>query len=340
MSLTSHIENVNSPVRKFLDKQFPHTRSFAKEQNGKLSGVETVRPASILPETTWTMLDQVTDYRLRYYFPPVPFKELVAWKGAMSLSDKPPRLDDFLMEGVLPSNTPGDPTLTAELIHGFFRSLEAALGRLSPAGRRLDRAEEGELARYFIVLALFEQAYRMGSRPNALHKSLLFANGPKISVSGLLAIAEKEWVEDMCKLSWLFYDRCGGLLSSRTILNPTFEGSPDVGGADADLILDGCLIDIKTTINPTDLREWTRSLYQLIGYALLDYEDQFGISEAGVYFARQGALLRWTLGDLMSRLSGGAAPPLAEVRQSFREVARSHFLSQLPVFTADVGVRT
>lgn len=50
------------------------------------------------------------------------------------------------------------------------------------------------------------------------------------------------------------------------LLNPTFgEGSMMVGGADADLIVDGCLYEIKTTARKqrTPDRDW---VYQVVGY--------------------------------------------------------------------------
>lgn len=82
------------------------------------------------------------------------------------------------------------------------------------------------------------------------------------------------------------------------ILNPTFSvASSLVGGADADLILDDCLVDIKTTKEPRlDIRDF----YQLIGYWLLiglggidGAEHKFkqhDISSLGIYFSRFGYL--------------------------------------------------
>lgn len=76
------------------------------------------------------------------------------------------------------------------------------------------------------------------------------------------------------------------------ILNPTFgDSSKDIGGADADLILDDLLIDIKTTkILRCERRMWR----QLIGYWLLnEREDDINgeINRLGIYFARFGCLL-------------------------------------------------
>lgn len=77
---------------------------------------------------------------------------------------------------------------------------------------------------------------------------------------------------------------------NRTFLNPTFgKGSMLVDGADADLIIDDTLIDIKTTKSCL----FTQDIYnQLLGYyALSTFEKKFGgIIEMGVYFSRYGML--------------------------------------------------
>ena len=77
-------------------------------------------------------------------------------------------------------------------------------------------------------------------------------------------------------------------------LNPTFgKGSHLVGGADADLIIDGTLIDIKTTRTLS----FSQDMYnQIVGYYLLalqgGVDDMKGaeVSSIGVYFARYGLL--------------------------------------------------
>ena len=76
----------------------------------------------------------------------------------------------------------------------------------------------------------------------------------------------------------------------RAILNPSFgEGSSLVGGADADLILDHTLIDIKTTIN----LKLTQDMYnQILGYCALSTVDGTisGITSMGIYFSRHALL--------------------------------------------------
>lgn len=81
-------------------------------------------------------------------------------------------------------------------------------------------------------------------------------------------------------------------------LNPTFgRGSSLVGGADADLIIDNTLIDIKVTKN---LRLDRKHIDQVLGYYLLSLiggvnsnPNDRPIENIGIYFARHGEL--WTI---------------------------------------------
>jgi len=74
------------------------------------------------------------------------------------------------------------------------------------------------------------------------------------------------------------------------ILNPNFGASGDyVIGADADIIIDGVLVDIKTTKYLKLNREYLR---QLLGYYILNLReiDVFNVLSLGIYFARYGIL--------------------------------------------------
>jgi hypothetical protein len=85
---------------------------------------------------------------------------------------------------------------------------------------------------------------------------------------------------------------------SKCYFNPTFGlGSVLVGGADADLIIDNTLIDIKTTKHLSLER---KDLNQILGYYILsliggvnDKPDDRPIENIGIYFARYGEL--WTV---------------------------------------------
>ena len=347
MALSHHLDHENSPIRKFLAARFPNTDPFIREQTTRLSGSRTVRLPADQTRPAYRTLGTAIDYRIRYYYAPTPVQDLVAWTGAMALTDIPPYdIDDplvwedfeeaemlvgkvYLRERQghwqqytgreLPSvdrlRAEACTTLPTEVILGFFRSFQDVLARYNPAGRMLDREQEEDMARHSVVLAFFEQIFRAGPGIN----SPLFADDASTRVSALLAKVEDAFIQDLTALSWLFFESDHHLLSDSAVLNPNFSGSHHVGGADADLIVDGCLMEIKATTQPS--KEWKALLYQLLGYALLDYDDQYGIEQVGVYFARQGVTLSWRLRDLISELASRPLPPLDELRQSFREVA-------------------
>jgi len=79
------------------------------------------------------------------------------------------------------------------------------------------------------------------------------------------------------------------------VLNPTFgEASMLVGGADADLLIDSKLLDIKTTKNLKFTRE---QFNQLIGYYILskigwidDVPDYVEVFELNIYYSRYGLI--------------------------------------------------
>ena len=349
MSLTSRLDDSQSPVRKFFSEQFPNTRPVTRECGRALSDVETIQPTTPFPYTT---MGTALDYRLRYYFSVTPYDDLAAWQGATLVTDSAlgqwEDADQYDWYGPEPgiyqeseggsivvlrnwqghtqqyigqdlrnalASPAGEYTLPAEVIKQFFSSLDVVVAQLDPAGARLERRHEEELARYCVVLALFEEVFQAGVNPG----SLLFRGEPKTTVLELLSIAENHWVYDLCSLSWLFYERFGEVLTHPTKLSPTFDGSLDVGGANADLILDGCLIEMKSTINPRVPNLW---LYQLLGYVFLDYSDRYQIHDVGLYLARQGVMFQWPLSELLNRLAGGVAPPLEELRGQFQHVVK------------------
>ncbi len=90
------------------------------------------------------------------------------------------------------------------------------------------------------------------------------------------------------------------------LLNPTFgETSHLVGGADADLVIDDMIVDIKTTKNPRFQRDY---FDQLIGYYILHeiggvggLEPRPEISRIAVYFSRQAFLGTLDLRDIISQ---------------------------------------
>lgn len=106
-------------------------------------------------------------------------------------------------------------------------------------------------------------------------------------------------MRDMLKLAM----RKDFTATSYCALNPVFgEGSRLVGGADADLILDDTLIDIKTTKSgKMDMSQF----HQLVGYFIL---NQLGgvngrkikINRLGIYFSRYGELVTFSAENIVN----------------------------------------
>ena len=99
------------------------------------------------------------------------------------------------------------------------------------------------------------------------------------------------------------------LLSSEKVclLNPVFGSSKLVGGADADLVLDDMLIDIKTT---KYLKVTRDHINQILGYYILhriggiiDAPPDHQINTIGIYFSRHGYLHTWPITDFIDEAS-------------------------------------
>ena len=115
------------------------------------------------------------------------------------------------------------------------------------------------------------------------------------------------------------------------MLNPTFLDSWRVGGADADLIVDNTIVDIKTT---SEMAVSASHLRQLAGYAILhrmggpqmaeDAPEALPIDTVGIYFSRFGCLATWRLEELLP----------GDALQRFTDA----FLDELPSFQKEQGI--
>ena len=301
MSLGTHLRDRNSPVNRFIQEQFPNTKTapFLVDARKQMRASEAIRTpdADALP---WSTIGIAMDYRIRYYFDVTPVESLVAYYWDVYIG--------------APGGAPAYGDLPY-LAHDFFHNLENFTNQCQPVARRLPAVEEDVLNRYCIVLALFDEVVRAGLSHNSPLSKERFNDA-----EDLLTVAETRWLDDMRHLSWRFYDGFSHLLEFPHILNPTFDGSPDVGGADADLIVDGALIDIKTTKNQRIDAYFIR---ELLGYTLLDYSDRYHIDSIGLYMSRQGILFKWSLDEVFGDLCPGPAPSIAELRGKFQELMDS-----------------
>lgn len=95
------------------------------------------------------------------------------------------------------------------------------------------------------------------------------------------------------------------------LLNPSFESSRLLGGADADIMVGEAIVDWKVVNNPK--REIKKSLAQLIGYSILASLDGKSVSNCIIYFARHGKQLSIPFDEIMRNTS-------EEVIESFKKL--------------------
>lgn len=181
-----------------------------------------------------------------------------------------------------------------------------------PVGRRLARAAEERLCRACYALACYEAVFR--ARPSPWWPIVIA--GRSRSLQQLLEMASVEAVADLVQLSQAFWKTQRALIAKPAVLNPTFTLSPFLGGADADLVADHCLIDIKAGQLG---RPGTTDFYQLLGYVLADTTDRYEVASVGIYFARQPALVTWPLDQFCETLAGRPVD-LAATRLEFAEL--------------------
>lgn len=81
------------------------------------------------------------------------------------------------------------------------------------------------------------------------------------------------------------------------ILNPSFSQSNKIGGADADIIMDDILIDIKTITVAKITKEM---IAQLIGYYILAKKDNLKINKIGIYFSRYEKLQIYNISEIIT----------------------------------------
>jgi hypothetical protein len=85
-------------------------------------------------------------------------------------------------------------------------------------------------------------------------------------------------------------------------IGPVFAGSEIMPG-DADLIAGGLLTELKTTSKKPSLG--VTDLWQMLGYVLMDYVDEYAVTDVALFSARYGYLAQWNLDTLLPKLAEG-----------------------------------
>lgn len=340
MSLTSHLKQTESPVRHFFDEKLNNIAELQRHFREKAGPL--VVPASTANAGT---MGGATDWLLRFLVNPTPDVHLAfadAWLTGEHMTAAAANM--VVMLGTL------DPLTEARMPVPRRSSVMAGVGTVLAHERFLpasgigptpsflgptcgSTADPDLLARGCWALALLTEVFRAG--PHVLRRGPLarlalsdsrFRTRTVVSAEDLLALAPSDAIEELTVLRRVLEGSLLPALSTRRgpwYLGPVFAGSVAVGGADADLIAAGLLVELKTTLGNRH-SDGSRSsgiskleLFQVVAYALLDFEDWYHIDELAVFNARYGHLESWPLDALVREMSAGAldtAAAKAELR--------------------------
>jgi len=100
------------------------------------------------------------------------------------------------------------------------------------------------------------------------------------------------------------------------VLNPKFALSVALRGADADLIADGVLWDLKSTADAKGV-VGRKEIWQLLGYALADRDNEYAITHVGISALRRRTTVIWPLDELLAALSNQRDQTIAAWRADF-----------------------
>ena len=292
MSLTSELERKDSWVNQFFKTELTKLTDFVKSEGAAVKGLPLKVPLGSHRQAQ--VVGKAFDYRLRLRF------ESEVGRSAV------------LAGGIYRMKKFGS---------GLDRSTDLAWAEATK--RLLEKEPVGNelfLARASVVLAWLDDGYRSGRWSDGMKAIAMELSRRSTPVwDEYVASVDEQLAGEVVELFRLAEQN---LPTDHAVCGPEFVGSRAVGGADADLIVESCLYDIKTSINPR--KPFPVNLKQLIGYALLDWDDQYALKHAGFYFSRQGAWMSWPLSRLLTECTGTSTVTLSNLRNQFRGLAEEH----------------
>ncbi len=310
-ALTREIDDTSSPVRQFFDEQFTTGLKDVQRrfrQGAPPLAVPPVPQAEANPGT----VGGAADWLLRFMVCPDPNVDL-AIAGAAHLSPGMMMAVAELAMLLGVTGLPGTLSMGGSPVSGSAHTFTGPV-----AGTSVD---EELLARGCWVLALATEAFR-SAQAAAMGPLARFRGGP-VTADALLAFAPPAGLGQLAKFRHVFETALIPQLAARPglwALGPTFSGSAAIGGADGDLIAAGLLLELKTSAKLTLA---VKDLFQVIGYALLDFHDEYKLAEMGIFAARYAYLATWNLPGLLGELAGHPVS-LPAARQEFRQLLHTH----------------
>jgi hypothetical protein len=310
-ALTREVDDTSSPVRQFFDERFT-TGLKEVQRRFRQAAPSLAVPSAPQAEANPGTVGGAADWLMRFMVCPDPSVDL-AVAGAAHLSPG-------MMMGVAElaallgvTGLPGTLSMGGSPVSGPAHTFTGPV-----AGASVD---EELLARGCWALALATEAFR--SAQAAAMGPLAQFHGRPTTADALLALAPPAGLDQLAKFRHVFETALIPRLATRPgpwVLGPTFSGSALIGGADGDLIAAGLLLELKTSAKLTLA---VKDVFQVIGYALLDFDDDYKLADVAIFSARYAYLATWSLGSLLSELAGHPVSVQA-ARQEFHRLLDTH----------------
>jgi len=329
VSLTSILNEKDSFPRRFIDERFSHLRTLSRECNRTLRSRGLIKLAPIHEHKVVSMLvGTAVDYRVRAYFRRHIHKTNAVMHGLTFLCNlkeferpyiDPERNtnieaigDGWYWEEFEVTENPWYWRRRRRVAERLLSSFGNFVAKVKPERRRLAPEAEERFCRYCILFAYLDFIGRSPYGNSAVERMVLLGS-PK--VGNMLRAVDANIVADVVALSTKFYEQQSGAIKKfkKVAIGGILEGSGDIGGADFDLIVDGCLMELKTTLQP---KITTAHLRQLVGYWLLDYHDAWRLRSASITLVRHGHTQHF---DVYRDLVGSNSE-ISAVRSEFRRV--------------------
>jgi len=219
-------------MSQFMDQHLPNNFNVVRDYLLRIAGLpHPIQPIDV-KHPDWPALGHAIDLRLRISLSSDFGTPVTAGIDALS--------GHASLRGV-----PSTPVRLA--LHRAGQDLLSMVRRHLARPTRLD---EDTLCRLCFVAGYYEDIYRTGE---IRRYSLLASATPATTLEQLIASVPPYAIEDIdqqMKLAVPPFAPFRELPSPARVCGPTFDGSGDIGGADADFILGGLLLDCKAAIQP------------------------------------------------------------------------------------------
>jgi hypothetical protein len=307
MSLTGHIKlGRGEPVFDWFAENFPNTREMATEVNRELRDGPATKPCAVpVPAgSDASLVGTAVGYVLSASLRDDAITSTVATTGA--------RLLDRFLRNLKP------------LPSAIERQIVSRVEELAPSRRELVGDEWYELLRLVSVLARFEQVRRAGAHVVMMLMPLFIKHAGDLDGLGH-ACATPPTLADLDSLTRATLSDQLHLRQARQLhLGPVFAQSIPLGGADADIIADGELIELKSSGQARIVGR--AELWQLLGYLLADTDDKYKLRRCSFRAPRRRRSGKWEVQDFIDALAGRPCDSVEHWRAEFARI-----LSELPV---------